>query len=749
MTITKKTIAVRALAIVLAFVWLTDQNAYACGPFFPQTVFTHKLHPDFPLTDYAAGNLGVLQPTYARSYLYVAYRYLNGIGFDQNEQKALLTLWDERLKPKWVNDQEWINEWLKARTTIPNVGPASIKMPYHRWRTYSNYSSYENCLQDTFRSATQTLEQRKKTFGQDSTELREWVKGQDQVLANCREGQTIPTPLPPTAPPLLRADRAYQIAAANFYAGNFEMAEKMFRAVAQDTSSPWREIASLLAVRSLIRRATLGNPQDPAAKHVLADAETELKRLLSDTRLKGIHASANRLLAFVDFNLKPQTRLRELAQDLLKNDTGDTLKQDLWDYTALLDHQHQQPGFDDLTDWIFTFQNDTGFDINHALEKWSETKSLRWFVAVIAKIDVGRTDMADILKTAAAVDRASPAYLTVLYHRIRILSDIGNKVEARKLLDELFSRARLQIPISARNLFRAQTLALAQNLDEFLKYAPRTPALITADETGREVPDDVKRQSAGSYFDDDAVQILNKALPVRLLKEASFSKVLPIHLRRELIVATWVRAVLLGDDKLALELTLEIGRLIPQLSEAMRAYRNAPGSKARHLEAVLIMLNNPGMRPFVGAGLSRLTPLNRIDNYRDNWWCSPAVIFGLDSVSSSTMFELSWKNVLTKGIPSHNFPSFMSDTQKNTARKEGSMLMQLETAPNYLGREVIEWAKTNPADPRVPEALHLVVRSTRYGCGNDATSTISKEAFQLLHKKYPNSEWTKKTPYWY
>jgi hypothetical protein len=747
--IPKKTVAARSLAIIIALIWMT-QYSYACGPFFPQVVFTHKLHPDFPLADYAAGNLGVLQPTYARSYLYVAYRYLNGIGFDQNEQKALVALWNERLKSNWLDDQNWINEWLTARSRIPNAGPPSVTTPYQRWRTYSNYSSYENCLEDTFRSATKTLEERMKTFGQDSAELREWLKGQDQVLANCSKGQTIPTPLPPTAHALLRVDRTYQIAAANFYAGNFETAEKMFREIAQDTSSPWREIASLLAARALVRRATLGNPQDPADQHLLADAEVDLKRSLADNRLPAIHASTKRLLAFVDLRLTPEARLREVSQVLLKRDIGNTLKQDLWDYTVLLDQQRPSVDLNDLTNWIFTFQEkDQPVAAKYALEKWRQSKSLPWLVAALAKIDVRDANASEVLKAAAAVDQASPAYLTVFYHRTRILSQIANKAEARKLLDELFSRTRLQIPISAQNLFRAQRLALAQNLDEFLKYAPRTPALITTDETGREVPDNVKRQSAGSYLDDDAVQILNKALPVQLLKEASFSKTLPVHLRRELILATWVRAVLLGNDSVALELVPEIRRLIPEIGGTIREYQNVSDANARRLEALLIMLKNPGTRPFIGTGLSRLTQLSRIDNYRDNWWCPPAVVFGLGSVTSSSMFELSWKEVSTKAILPHNFPSFMSEPQKSSARKEISTLMQFESAPNYLGKQVIDWAKKNPEDPRVPEALHWVVRSTRYGCGDERTSTVSKEAFQLLHKNYPKNEWTKKTPYWF
>jgi len=68
-------------------------------------------------------------------------------------------------------------------------------------------------------------------------------------------------------------------------------------------------------------------------------------------------------------------------------------------------------------------------------------------------------------------------------------------------------------------------------------------------------------------------------------------------------------------------------------------------------------------------------------------------------------------------------------------------------APEYLADRTVEWVKNNPSDPRGPEALHLAVRAVRYGCG--AKAGASKAAFQLLHAKYPNSEWAKKTKYWY
>jgi hypothetical protein len=36
-----------------------------------------------------------------------------------------------------------------------------------------------------------------------------------------------------------------------------------------------------------------------------------------------------------------------------------------------------------------------------------------------------------------------------------------------------------------------------------------------------------------------------------------------------------------------------------------------------------------------------------------------------------------------------------------------------------------------------------------HGCGNDTKGKYSKDAFRLLQRRYPKSEWTKKTPYWF
>jgi len=62
---------------------------------------------------------------------------------------------------------------------------------------------------------------------------------------------------------------------------------------------------------------------------------------------------------------------------------------------------------------------------------------------------------------------------------------------------------------------------------------------------------------------------------------------------------------------------------------------------------------------------------------------------------------------------------------------------------------VLAWARAHPTDPRVPEMLHRIVRAGRYGCTNERSGVISKQAFTLLHRRYSESPWAAKTPLWF
>ena len=55
-------------------------------------LFQSHVHPDIPFDEFAAGRIGIIQPTWRRSYLYVAHRYMAGPGFEAAEPKALVAL---------------------------------------------------------------------------------------------------------------------------------------------------------------------------------------------------------------------------------------------------------------------------------------------------------------------------------------------------------------------------------------------------------------------------------------------------------------------------------------------------------------------------------------------------------------------------------------------------------------------------------------------------------------------------------
>ena len=87
--------------------------------------------------------------------------------------------------------------------------------------------------------------------------------------------------------------------------------------------------------------------------------------------------------------------------------------------------------------------------------------------------------------------------------------------------------------------------------------------------------------------------------------------------------------------------------------------------------------------------------------------------------------------------------------------------MQEPTGSVVIGKRVVAYARAHGDDPLAPEALALTVRATHYGAqdwtGDQAATQkseasvtdLSKEAFTLLHRRYPQSAWAKKTPYYY
>ncbi|MGH9932425.1 MAG: hypothetical protein ACREA9_24745 [Pyrinomonadaceae bacterium] len=734
----------------------------ACGPFSLGAVFSFSIHPEYPLEKFARGEIGIVQASYARSYLYVAYRYFKGDSFDQTEQQALVDLWRDRLDLRWeAGDEQAVKAWLSARQKVSGLG-AAPKIDVFRNREKPNeYETYLNCQNDAFETAATTLDGRIQKFGAENPALKEWVAAQDQVFANCSEGQHIPAGMPADVDALLRADRQYQTAAANFYSGNFAAAQKLFELIAADAKSPWRGAAPYLVARTILRQASLG--PDEARKEALTEAERQLNKILANPELKSTHAAAKRLLSVVRIRLHPQERLHELALSLASKREHVNLRQDLWDYTVLLDQfvgdseaHHQKPAArpavlqdDDLTDWIVTVQSDEAEALDHSLARWEATSSAPWLVAALSKIDPQNARVSSLQRAAAKIPPSSPAFLSASFHSLRLDVAAGRSADARTKLDDLLQKHRSSLNVSSLNLLLQQRMIVSSNLDDFLLFAQRLPAGFSWNEDGREIPAD--REDIGSEtesiqgktrFDSDAGVILNRHLPLALLSEAANNKRLPEHLRRDVAQATWLRAVLLGNHATATALVPTLKTMVPELTPFLNEYTGAREPAAKTFSAIYAWLKFPGLEPVVDTGIGRGIPLNEQDSYRDNWWCSAAL-----TEPETTSTE---EKKQQSGIPADKTsPIFLTAAQLATADKESATLASFGAAPNYLCRQVIQWATTHPADPRVPEALHLAVKTTRYSCTDKQTGKWSKASYDFLHRRYPGNAWTKQTPYWF
>jgi hypothetical protein len=764
--------SLRSLTVILvlvAFLLCAVRPAHACGPFAREAIFTFTKHPDIPLDAFARGELGVLQDRYARSYLFVAYRYMNGLSFNSTEQQALMGMWQERLSFDWENTAEGGKAiWLAARKKVKSAG-ADPSIEIYRTSGKEDYDFFVNCPEVAFETAAQTLEARIRQFGAESAEVKGWLEAQDKVFSNCASGETIPEPSGATAP-LLRADREYQIAAAKFYAMKFDEAKLDFEKIASDAASPWHETARYLVARSLIRKASLGDPA--LRQETLRQAETELQRTLGEIKQGALHTSAARLLNLVKLRLRPEERLRELSQSLMKREPNTDLKQELWDYTVILDKylgDEDEPVDesvkknldkvieDDLSDWLRTFQSGEKSSIEHALEKWRKTDSQVWLVAALSKVYAAHEARSDLIAAADRIAPNQPAFATASYHVIRLLLEAGDRAGARSRLDEILNRTQPALPPSALNQFLHQRMLVSTTLEEFLKYAQRHPAAFSWGEDGRELPitakdlnedDELKQLVGQTLFDLDAARIMNEQFPLSLLLEAARSRVLPEHLRRRIALAAWTRAVLLNDTGAGKALAPILSRSAPEMRALLNEYMDATTDAAKQAVALYALLKFPGTRPFITPGVGRFTPLNERDIYRDNWWCeqAPGSYVPVDEGQSAGDTTA---NSQASGMATPLAPDFLSTAQREAGKRERAALLSLGSGPNYLAREAVDWGNRMPNNPRIPEALHLAVMATRYSCVDEKTGPLSRAAWQLLHTRYKNSVWAKKTPYWF
>ncbi|HEX6084589.1 MAG TPA: hypothetical protein VF266_08680 [Thermoanaerobaculia bacterium] len=481
-----------------------------------------EARPDSPVDRYVDGQLGILQPTYARSHLVIAFRHLSGRPPSPAEREGFLDLLLHRLpdyrEPR-VSPEE---QWERLRTSIRGV--AYQEAP-DRTRLIDDvdFVWIDNCTGDAFTTAAETLNARVKTFGAQSAAVDAWLDAQELVFSNCDEGDAKVPDAEESLPEIIRADRRYQQAAADFYAMRYDEAHDRFHTLANDPKSPYRPLSMLLAARTLIRMTTV------AGQDHLEQAQEELREILADRSLAPYHESAWGLLAYTVARRAPQQRFDDAARGLLAGQpTARRARTDLGDYTLLWEREGVTPGNDELTDWIRTFQ---AGDATHALERWNATRKMPWLVAALTHTKYGDAAAAKLLQDSDGVAPSSPAYASVTYHRVRLLSDAET---AHAELDRVLAG---DLPISARNQFFEQRRFIARSLQEYLRH---TPVTIVG-----EGQDPVSGESVENVLPPDAAVVINYWMPVEMMAAAAKDESLPERLRSQIGGAAELRAELL------------------------------------------------------------------------------------------------------------------------------------------------------------------------------------------------------------
>lgn len=764
----KRWLAAPPLLVLIIWSGGMGDGLSACGPFSQFTVMANAVFPADP-AGYARGELGIVQPRYARQYLAMAYRRFVNIappGVDavpadpRNPGPAA-----GAPAPAPISDSA-IKQWMAAMGKVPGVtrpDPEAVFGP----KLGADHDYFDNCNADAITTATETLNARIREFGAASAGVRDWLTAQNLVFRNCSGvGSSLPGPVAAGLPTIFSADRAYQTAAAHFYAQDFVKAEAAFRAIAADRTSPWQPKGRYLAARSLIRRATL-TEKDAAAAATLAKADAELAAIIADPAEVTMHAAAQSLRNWVAVRIDPVKRLHAVSTALSTQSTPPA--QAYVDYSRLMDqlltvdvtydYAIVAPALidaDDLTDWITTMQGQASPAVARAVSQWKAKQTLPWLVAALWRVDGKSPDAASLLAAAEKVPSISPAHATIVFLRTRLLIARGELASARAVLESVPDAPAPVFSVEAINLFRSQRLRLATTFDAFLKASVRMPVQMgfSFEDAANQSPNPLTRPA----FDVDAAIAFTEQLPLSRLADAATSNALPDRLRLKVAIAAWTRAVELRNDPVGLAMAQVLIALSPGLSTDLGRYISAPDATARHHEAVFTLLHWPGLRNYVPlteeyAEYQNQEPRHTLalEAVGANWWAN----FVKYDYHTPGPYDWSMEQPVTS-LPDVADETtrvtpleFLTADERVAAATEWQRLKALGSGPTYLATEAAAWGAARPADPKLAEALALAVKATHYGRGDAQTAKASQQAFALLHKLFPTSSWAKQTPFWY
>ena len=237
--------------------------------------------------------------------------------------------------------------------------------------------------------------------------------------------------------------------------------------------------------------------------------------------------------------------------------------------------------------------------------------------------------------------------------------------------------------------------------------------------------------------------------------------------------ALLVRAAWSRDYALGRVISREHDKLLRMLAPEITDTWQTPAGrdvKPEDTSVVRDVLKSPGLNAVIedfsrmpddkdSQATSTLTGLDHYNHNDNNWWCafdSPRHDAALNEALAQNFRLYDDKPELTHKHVRAMLSQALLDSYlfRRVNPAELAKLSKVECAPQVLSERVVAWvrnsgSRANQANAQA-EALADAILSTRWGCNRDGShAAYSREAFQLLHSRFPDSPEAKRTPYWF
>jgi hypothetical protein len=463
-----------------------------------------------------------------------------------------------------------------------------------------------------------------------------------------------------------------------------------------------------MVARTLIRKAVLLD--EPGAAD---QAKAQLPKIAAGP----LHDSALGLITYVTSRSNPTATLKTLGDKLVIRHAGpsiaDAIEQGA--YVLISERFHDvltSPNLPKPFDWISALDPDKH---RYAVQRWRQSRSTLWLTAALVGADSGQNENAELIDAALKVPGTSPAFDTVTFHSIRLMIADSHIDQARARLDILLGGKRRKLN-SVDNAFKEQRMSLATSFDDLLRWAPRRPIGSAEGQRNYWGSGDFGTSDDPPILGDDSLAAFNYFTPLAKLLDAAESSRLPGGSRLRIAIAAWTRAFMLGNDDGVNRIPSTLADAHPAWASDLASFRDATGDEKRFAGSLLIA-RNADFHPDIWM------------TYAPDWWCVG-----------------SWPDKSESNLPE----AALSRDDRSEADSEVQRIQNAGPTQVFLAPIIMSWSTAHPNDPRVPEALHRLVRVTRYGCQGVADNgRISKAAFDLLHGRYPANKWAHQTPYWF